>query len=124
MESRIASALRLEGEPVAMLFADEMAEGAAQFSEGAASCVMFMFAAAVRGRSAVFDARTFGCPGGGVGLGFGNVYESHFPGGMPGFCGFLSVGNERDPAGKAIAAGMKAGGAPERFVGEFLHGER
>lgn len=124
MESKLKAALHLETEPVAVLFADEKPEGAAQFTRGATSCVMFLFTSAARGKTVVFDRDTFCCPGGGVGLGFGNVYLSHFPGGMPGFCGFLSNGNESSPAGKAIADGMKAGGAPEKFVHDFLHGER
>lgn len=124
MESKLNAVLKLETEPVALLFSDEKPEGAAQFLAGAASCVMFMFANAARGKTVVFDNDTFGCPGGGVGLGFGNVYENRFPGGMPGFCRFLSDGNEADPAGKAIGEGMKAAGAPEHFVDNFLHGER
>lgn len=123
MESAIAKALRLETEPVAVLFTEEKPEGAAQFAKGGWGCVMFMFAAATRGKSAVFDRESYGCPGGGVGLGFGNVYES-FPGGIPGFCRFLSTGNEADPAGKAIGEGMKAAGAREEFVDHYLHGER
>lgn len=124
MECKLKIALHLETEPVALLFSDEKPEGASQFTEGATSCVMFLFTSAARGKTVVFDRESFGCPGGGVGLGFGNTYVTHFPGGMPCFCGFLSSGNESNPAGKAIGEGMKAGGAPERFVTEFLHGER
>lgn len=123
MQSKIAKALRLETEPVALLFTDDRPEGAGQFAQGAWGCVMFMFAAATWGRSALFDRDSFGCFGGGVGLGFGNRYES-FPGGIPGFCRFLSTGNASDPAGKAIGEGMRAAGAREEFVNHFLHGER
>lgn len=123
MESDIAQALRLDTEPVALLLADEKPENAAQFTEGSRSCVMFMLAAASRGKAAAFDRCSYGCPGGGVGLGFGPVYEK-FPGGLPGFCRFLSHGNERDPAGKAIGEGMKGAGAAAEFVDHFLHGER
>ena len=123
MESAIARALRLESEPVAVLFADEKPAGAAQFARGAWGCVMFMFAAATRGRTTVFDRESFGCAGGGVGLGFGNVYEA-FPGGIPGFCRFLSTGNAADPAGRAIGEKMRAAGAREEFVDHYLHGER
>jgi len=54
-----------------------------------------------------FDRKTFGCPGGGVGLGFGNCYE-----GFPIDC-LLSTGN-KEWAAKAGRAGsaMKEG---ERF---------
>ncbi|HJV64202.1 MAG TPA: DUF169 domain-containing protein [Geomonas sp.] len=123
MESDIAQALRLETEPVALLLVDEKPEGAAQFSAGSRSCVMFMLSSAARGKTAVFDRCSYGCPGGGVGLGFGHIYEK-FPGGVPGFCHFLSQGNEQDPAGKAIGEGMQAAGAPADFVDHFLHGER
>ena len=37
-----------------------------------------MLLAAEKGKTVVFDRRTFGCPGGGVGLGFGAAYEG-FP---------------------------------------------
>jgi len=123
MESAIAKVLKLETEPVALILSDERPEGAAQFKPGTPSCVMFMFASTARGKTAVFDRESYACPGGGIGLGFGNAYEK-FPGGLPGFCRFLSTGNEKDPAGKAIGEGMKAAGAPATFVDHFLHGER
>ncbi len=123
MESAIAKALKLETEPVALIFSNEKPEGAAQFKHGTQSCVMFMVASAARGKTAVFDRETYACPGGGVGLGFGNAYVK-FPGGLPSFCRFLSTGNENDPAGKAIGEEMKAKGAPAAFVDDFLHGER
>lgn len=123
MESAITKVLKLETEPVALIFSDEKPEGAAQFNPGTQSCVMFMVASAARGKTAVFDRESYACPGGGIGLGFGNAYEK-FPGGLPGFCRFLSTGNENDPAGKAIGEGMKANGAPATFADDFLHGER
>ncbi|KAA0891786.1 DUF169 domain-containing protein [Oryzomonas rubra] len=123
MESAIAKALNLEAEPVALLFSAQKPEEAAQFKQGVQSCVMFMFASAARGKTAVFDRESYACPGGGIGLGFGNAYEK-FPGGLPGFCRFLSTGNENDATGKAIGEGMKAAGAPATFVDHFLHGER
>ena len=123
MESAIAKALKLSTEPVAVLFADEKPADAGQFAPGAWGCVMFLFAAATKGKTAAFDRETFGCAGGGVGLGFGNAYES-FPGGIPGFCRFLSTGNQTDPAGQAIGAKMREAGAREEFVDHYLHGER
>ena len=34
-----------------------------------------MLVAATKGRTVAFDKTSFGCPGGGVGLGFGNTYN-------------------------------------------------
>lgn len=123
MESAIAKALRLDNEPVAVLFTDTRPDGAAQFAPGQWGCVMFLFAAAARGRTAVFDRQSYGCPGGGVGLGFGDCYAG-FPGGLPGFCRFLAHGNATDPVGRLIGEKMRAGGAPGAFVDQYLHGER
>lgn len=123
MESLIAKAIQLETEPVALLHSETKPERAAQFAPGTVtSCVMYMLASAVKGKTVAFSRETYGCFGGGVGLGFGNTYEQ-FPGGVPGFCRFLSDGNESDPTGKAIGEGMKAAGVPGPFIDMFLHGE-
>ncbi len=124
MKSTIADAIQLQTEPVALLWTDARPDGALQFEPGKWGCVMSMFgAAATKGRTAVFDQGTYGCFGGGIGLGFGNAYQ-HFPGGTEGFCNFLSSGNEGSETGCKIAAGMAAGGARPEFVEHFLHGER
>ena len=122
MESSIAKALTLKYEPVAIMLTNERPEEARQFKEGKFGCVMSMLAAAVRGNTAVFDRKTFGCPGGGTGLGFGNQYLN-FAGGVEGFCYFLSVGNEQWEPGMRVVEQIKP------FVGEdvyddLVHGER
>ena len=94
MDSKIAAALNLKYEPVAVLRAGEKPEKALQFKQGRWGCVMFMFANAARGKTAAFDAKTYGCWGGGVGLGFGNAYLD-FPGGVDCFAHFLSSGNDQ-----------------------------
>jgi uncharacterized protein (DUF169 family) len=123
MESKIAASIGLKTHPVAILWADEVPPGAAQFKPGSWGCVMGLVAAvAAKGRTSVFDRQTYGCWGGGVGLGFGNRYES-FPGGLEGFCGFLSDGNERSEAGRQIGQGLAQAGAAQ-LADDFLHGER
>ncbi len=123
MESLIAKAIELETQPVALLWADAAPAGATRFKPGRWGCVVNMFAvAAARGRAGAFDRQTFGCWGGGVGLGFGNQYET-FPGGVDCFYRFLSTGNESSDHGRAIGESMKASGG-SRMADDFLRGER
>ncbi len=114
MPSRLSTALNLQYSPVAILWTDEKPEGAIQFTPGRWGCVMASFAAvAEKGKVAAFDRASYGCFGGGVGLGFGNCYEQ-FPGGTDGFCGFLADGN-----GEAAAQHC-----PPTMREHFAHGER
>ena len=87
MESLLAKELKLRYSPVAIIFTDEKPAGAAQFAVGKWGCVISMLTAAAKGKTAVFDAETAGCMGGGVGLGFADY--SAFPGGIE---YFLSTG--------------------------------
>lgn len=123
MQSKIADAVRLKTHPVAIIWADQAPQDALRFKPGAWGCVVSMIASvATKGKIAAFDRRTYGCWGGGVGLGFGNQYET-FPGGVNGFCRFLSDGNEKDAVGKQIGEHM-AQGAGARMADDFLLGER
>lgn len=122
MESRIASAVGMKHGPVALSWSDEKPEGALQFKEGRWGCVMWLLAGAADGKTAVCDANTFGCFGGGVGLGFGDQYKN-FPGGEECFCRFLSTGNQESPQGRAVAEQVKPFMREEAHE-EFVHGER
>ena len=90
MQSKIAKALQMKTFPVGVVLTDQKPEGALQFKEGRWGCVVSMLNAASKGKTAVFDRKTFGCLGGGVGLGFGNQYVN-FPAGIE---YFLSTGNK------------------------------
>ncbi|MFC2018222.1 DUF169 domain-containing protein [Chloroflexota bacterium] len=102
MESNIAEALALRHEPVGIILTDEKPKDSVQLNEGKFGCVMAMFVAAINGRQVVFDRNTYGCPGGGTGLGFGNQYKN-FPGGEKGFCYFLSTGVNGWGLGRKLA---------------------
>jgi uncharacterized protein (DUF169 family) len=121
MESRIASILGLKSGPVALLWSDEKPEKAIEFKEGRWGCVMFSFAGAAKGRTAVFSRETYGCWGGGVGLGFGNRYVD-FPGGEECFHYFLSCGNRNFEQGRAVGGQMNP--AMGEFAEDFMEGER
>lgn len=98
MHSAIADELKLRYRPVALLFADKKPEGALEFKQGKWGCVVAMFTAAARGKTAVFSNETCGCGGGKIGLGFTDKYE-HIPGGIE---HFLSSGKgEGYPEGEA-----------------------
>ncbi|MFW5730176.1 MAG: DUF169 domain-containing protein [Desulfonatronovibrionaceae bacterium] len=122
MQSRMASILKLKYSPVALTWADEKPQGAVEFKKGRWGCFMFSFAAAARGRTAVFSRETYGCWGGGVGLGFGNRYQD-FPGGEECFHYFLSSGNQHSEKGMAVAENLKGPGM-EEFHDDFVQGER
>lgn len=88
MKSKMAQILKLKYNPVAIIFSNEKPDEAIQFDEGKWGCVITMLTNATKGQRVVFDRKTYGCKGGGVGLGFGNTYEG-FPGGIE---YFLSTG--------------------------------
>ncbi|BBB90936.1 MAG TPA: DUF169 domain-containing protein [Methylomusa anaerophila] len=87
MESRLVKELKLRYEPVAVLLSNEKPEGALQSKEGHWSCTIPLFIAAAKGKTSVFERKTTGCPGGIVGLGFGQF--PNYPGGIE---YFLTVG--------------------------------
>ena len=121
MESRIASSLSLKHHPVALLWTNDKPSEALQFHQDKWGCVMAMFAQAATGKTAVFDRRTFGCLGGGVGLGFGNQYVN-WRGGIECFYGFLSNGNADREDASEIAEQIARTGR-KVSVKRFLHGE-
>jgi len=122
MESKLVKILRLKYEPVAILWSDEKPEKALQFAKGRWGCVMMLLASSAKGKTAVFDRETFGCIGGAVGLGFGNMYEK-WPLGIECFYRFLSTGNKNDDQVRKKLENL-SGRLSEEAMEDFLEGER
>ncbi len=95
MESQLAKELKLHYEPVAILLSDEKPEGALQNKAGCWNCIIPMFIAAAKGKTAVFEHKTTGCNGGKAGLGFGQ-----FPNYPNGIEYFLSTGKDDEFEGE------------------------
>ncbi|UCZ55703.1 DUF169 domain-containing protein [Desulfurispirillum indicum] len=121
MHSKIREYLKLETQPVATLWLDRAPEERLQFEKGRRGCILSLIAASAKGRVSALDHESFGCPGGGVGMGYGNQYEN-FPGGIDCFARFLSSGNKGYPKGEAVASALE-GKAPQHFIHEYLNGE-
>ncbi len=124
MESLIAGKLGLAYGPVAILWSDEKPEGALQLKPHASSCIMYLFAQVVtRGKTAVFDRETYGCPGAGPGSGSGTATPT--PSGGPVSISWphsSAKGSRarRDPGAYTSVVGHM----PERERAKFLRGER
>lgn len=78
MKSLLCEKMKFKLEPVAIFFTDTKPEKTFQAAKGKRVCAASMLvAAATKGTVSTFDEETYGCPGGGVGLCFGNAFQKH-----------------------------------------------
>src|SRR5512133_2892635 len=124
MKSITAKKAGLRFSPVAILWSNTKPEDALQIKPGARTCIMPFFAQVLtRGKTAVFDRESFGCPGARAGLGFGNGYPDAFGGaGVEFMSAFFSRGADSSSNREAFCA--IANRIPERDRAKFLEGER
>jgi uncharacterized protein (DUF169 family) len=124
MKSITAEKLRLDYKPVAILWSNTKSEGALQIKPYAQTCIMPFFAQVVtKGKTAVFDRESYGCPGARAGLGFGNGYYDAFGGaGVEFMAAFFVKGAESSKNPDAYCATVQH--IPERERAKFMQGER
>ncbi len=60
MESKIAGAISLKYQPVALIWSDEKLAEAVQFQEGKWGCIMWLAASAAKGKAAVCNRKQLG----------------------------------------------------------------
>ena len=122
MKSKITEELKPDFHPVVLLKSDEKPEGARQAKPDTYYCIMSMFAqVAKNGKTAVFDRKTYGCPGARAGLGFGTDYNKVM-GGYPTFSAFFSKGLE-DAEDKEVYMGFAEKMNPH-VRNKLIEGER
>ncbi len=124
MKSTTAEKLRLDYEPVAIVWSNTKPEGALQIKPHTQTCIMPFFAqVATKGKTVVFDRESYGCPGARAGLGFGNGYYDAFGGaGLDFMSAFFVKGKKSSKNPEAYCATIQH--VPERERAKFIDGER
>ncbi|WP_299576537.1 DUF169 domain-containing protein [uncultured Sunxiuqinia sp.] len=114
MNSKLIEALRLKMQPVAVIHTDDKPEDGLHFKEGSVrGCVAAMLvSSSKKNRLAYFDRKSYGCPGGGTGLGFGNCY-GHFPIDCLLSTGSKEMASQMGPAGSLMLEGERFYKNPE-----------
>jgi uncharacterized protein (DUF169 family) len=122
MKSTIATHLKAFFSPVAIIWSDSKPEDAVQLKKDRHGCLITMFAqAAKHGKVAAMDRETTFCPGGKVGIGFGNGYPTS-EADINMFTAFFSKGVES--ARDKIAYQQIMEKAPKFHREKLLTGER
>jgi len=121
VKSNIFVATGLKYQPVCISWDDEKPEDALQFKKNKWGCIMWLVANAAKGKISCCDRNSFGCTGGGVGMGFGNQYKN-FMGGEECFRYFLSTGNKNWSKGRENGTELKQY-MQDEFHDNYMNGE-
>jgi len=126
MKSKIENYLKLDLNPVAIIWSNDKPVNALQFKEGKYACAMHLVAHAAKGKTAVLDAHTSGCVTAASAFGFGR-FEDKWPMDMDYYYAFLSCGMKDrgidDKLKELITAAAKRGSAPRDMLHLLLEGE-
>jgi uncharacterized protein (DUF169 family) len=130
MKSVIAGAIGLKTAPVGLYRSKEFLPGAKIYKErtslkGNWGCALHLLAKAFDGQDVAFQSESCHCPGSvsGLGLDPGRL-KIEYPGGPMAMLRFLSSGNGGCPEGLEAVERLRAAGAAEDVVDDYLHGER
>ena len=126
MQSKLVDALYLKYNPVAIIWADERPHADLEFDKNTSiwqGCLMSFFSEVLRkGKTALFDRQTIGCPNGFTSLGFGNQLHK-FDFDQDCLAYDVTIGNANWEKGRAKAAELKEKNYPPVFIETFLEGE-
>jgi uncharacterized protein (DUF169 family) len=130
MKSVVAEAIGLKTPPVGLYRSKEILPGAKIYKErtslkGGWGCALRLLAKAFDGQAVAFQSESCHCPGSVSGLGLApEKYKIEYPGGPMAMLRFLSSGNAGCPEGLEAVERLRAAGAAEDLVDDYLHGER
>ncbi|WP_407399034.1 DUF169 domain-containing protein [Anaerovibrio sp.] len=98
MKSKIAEAIKLKNQPVAVILTDQKPDGALMFKEGRWGCVVALINAASKGKTVALSNATVVCQGGHAGCGqsIGNVLAASERGSRECFIGMT------DPSARKV----------------------
>ncbi len=126
MQSKIEAYLKMDLNPVAILWSNHKPDKARQYKPGKFGCSMHLAVQAAKGKTAVLDADTSGCFTAAAAFGFGRVKDKWMLD-MDLYYAFLSCGAKDreidDGLKELINASSKQGSSPRDALQTMMEGE-